>query len=109
MLADAAKRRTSSGLVFDGQRSGRPLSLTALMKALRRAGGGDATTHGLRSSFKSWTVEWELSRELAELSLGHLVGNDGERASQRGAALAPRAALLEKWASYLVAVPKRRR
>ena len=109
VLADAAKRRTSSGLVFDGQRSGRPLSLTALMKALRRAGGGDATTHGLRSSFKSWTVEWELSRELAEMSLGHLVGNDVERAYQRGDALAPRAALLEKWASYLVAVPKRRR
>lgn len=100
VLAEATKRRTSSGFVFDGQRDGKPLSLTALMKALRRAGGGDATTHGLRSSFKSWTVERMQSRELAEMSLGHVVGNDVERAYQRGDALEPRRKLMQSWGDF---------
>lgn len=101
LLGIAAKKRTTSGLVFPGQRAGKPLSLTSLSKALRRSGGGDATTHGLRSSFKSWTVERELSRELTEMSLGHLVGNDVERAYQRGDALEPRRKLMQAWADHL--------
>jgi integrase len=101
VLNAAAKKRTSSGLVFAGQRDGKPLSLTSLSKALRRAGGGDATTHGLRSSFKSWTIERELSRELAEMALGHVVGNDVERAYQRGDALEPRRKLMQTWGDYL--------
>src|SRR5262249_25042487 len=39
-------------LVFAGQRAAKPISLTALMKALRRSCSTTATVHGLRSTFR---------------------------------------------------------
>src|SRR5262249_28083129 len=43
--------------VFPGFRAKRPLSLTAVIKALRAAGAGEATMHGCRSTFKDWASE----------------------------------------------------
>ena len=57
-------------LVFAGQREGKPISLTALMKALRRACRTMATVHGLRSTFRDWCATRGVQRELAELAAG---------------------------------------
>src|SRR5262249_14921865 len=68
-VLDEAKDITeAAGLVFPGWVEGKPLSLTSLVKSLRSAGGGDGTTHGLRSCFRTWAGDKEHSRELAEIS-----------------------------------------
>ena len=76
-----------------------PLSLTSLSLALRRAGGGDATVHGLRSTFRDWTRLQGEDRELAELPLAHAVGDMTERAYARDDLL-DRRGLLRRWAAY---------
>ena len=86
-------------LIFPGLRS-RPLSLTALMKALRRAGGGEATVHGLRSTFRDWCAENGEDRELAEIALAHVVADATEAAYRRTDLLERRRPLMQKWATF---------
>jgi integrase len=88
-------------LVFPGQRRGRPLSLTGLMKALRAAGGNNATVHGLRSTFRDWCAEHDHTpRELAEAALAHASGSATERAYARSDLLERRRALMSRWADF---------
>ncbi len=100
LLAASKLRRDSVSLVFPGQRSGRPLSLTSLTKEWRRSGGGDTTVHGLRSTFRDWCAERGEDRELAELALAHVVGDDTERAYARSDLLGRRQALMQRWADF---------
>lgn len=102
VLKEVEPLREQSDLVFPGGRVGRPLSLTALVKALREAGGGDGTTHGLRSAFRSWASETGQNREAAEHALGHLVGSAVERAYQRSDLLELRRPLMAKWGKHIV-------
>ena len=84
ILSEAAERRPEGNpLLFPSNIRGVPLSLTSLSLALGRAGGGDATVHGLRSTFRDWTRQQAEDRELAELSLAHAVGDMTERAYAR--------------------------
>lgn len=72
-----------------------------------RAGFRDAKTgrpavpHGLRSSFRDWAAERGYERDLAEIALAHLVGNEVERAYRRTDLLERRRAMLTAWADYL--------
>jgi integrase len=60
------------------------------------------TTHGCRSSFRTWAQEMtNFPWELAEMSLGHVVGTAVERAYARGDALRKRVAIMQAWADYL--------
>lgn len=102
VLKDAAQRRDTSGLVFPGWRHGRPLSLAGLVKALRVAGGDDATSHGLRASFSSWAAETGQNREAAEHALGHVVGSAVQRAYQRSDLLELRRPLMAAWGKHIV-------
>src|SRR5262249_45197174 len=87
--------------VFPGGRSGRPLSLTALTKALRAAGGGDATVHGFRSTFKDWTSErTSFPSEVSEMALAHTIGDKVEAAYRRGELVKKGAAMMEAWAGF---------
>lgn len=90
----------SDALVFTGQSEGKPLSLTALMKALRRACGTAATVHGLRSTFRDWCAVHGVQRELAELALAHTVGSEVERAYLRSDLLDQRRELMQRWADF---------
>ena len=83
--------------IFAGQREGKPISLTALMKALRRACHTMATVHGLRSTFRDWCAVRGVQRELAELALAHAVGSEVERAYRRSDLLDQRRKLMERW------------
>ena len=89
-----------NGPVFPGQREGKPISLTALMKALRRACRTMATVHGLRSTFRDWCAVRGVQRELAELALAHAVGTEVERAYRRADLLDQRRPLMAKWGKY---------
>jgi integrase len=56
--------------IFPGMK-GRPMSDATLAKALRVAGGGSATVHGLRSSFRDWAAESGFNDAWAEAALAH--------------------------------------
>jgi integrase len=87
--------------VFPGGVRGKPLSLTSLMKALRKAGAGEATVHGLRSTFRDWAAECDQApRELAETALAHVVGDATERAYARSDLLDRRREMMQRWAKF---------
>lgn len=102
----------ATGLIFRGARPGRPtkanraterpLSSMALTMALRRAGGGTATVHGFRSSFRDFVGdETSFPREVAEAALAHVIRDDTERAYRRGSALQKRRALMVALADFV--------
>ena len=89
-------------LVFEGGREGVPISDTAMIKALRAAGAGDATLHGLRSSFRDWAGDQtDYPRDVAEAALAHVLTDKTEAAYRRGTALEKRRAMTADWADYL--------
>jgi integrase len=91
-------------LLFPGL-AGRSLGQEALLDVIASAGmGGKITAHGFRSSFRDWAFELgNFPPELAEISLGHTVGNAVERAYRRGDALLKRRAIMQAWANYISA------
>jgi integrase len=97
-----ASEYQTGDLLFPGHRAGKPLSLTAVIKALRNAGAGDATTHGCRSTFKDWAAKrTSFSPEVSEMALAHVVRDKTEAAYRRGELLKKRAALMEAWAQFV--------
>jgi integrase len=56
--------------IFPGMK-GKPMSDATLAKVLRVAGGGKATVHGLRSSFRDWAAESGFADAWAESALAH--------------------------------------
>lgn len=91
----------TSDYVFEGGKEKSPISDTAMVKALRAAGAGDATLHGLRSSFRDWAGDaTHHPRDVAEAALAHVVGNAVEQAYRRSDALEKRRALMADWAIY---------
>jgi integrase len=102
-VVETMRQRATSPLMFEGGVNGRPVSDTAMTKALRLASPDKtATLHGLRSMFRDWAgEETDYAREIAEWSLAHQVGNAVERAYRRGDALEKRRQLLADWAKYL--------
>jgi integrase len=93
--------------VFIGHRAGAGLSRMALRYIMRRLGQSDVVTiHGFRSSFSNWAHEQTAhSAHTIELSLGHNVGSEVERAYRRTDMLAKRRQLIEAWSRYCVSPP----
>lgn len=101
-ILKAMKKIATGDLVFEGGREGKPISDVAMTKAFRAAGAGNATLHGLRSSFRDWAGDATTHpRDVAEAALAHTVGNAVEKAYRRGDALEKRRALMEDWAAYV--------
>lgn len=95
-------RHGADALVFPGGRPGRPLSDVALAKALRVAGGEDATVHGLRSTFRDWCAEMTAyPREIAETALAHVNRDKTEAAYVRTDHIDQRRRLMAAWADFL--------
>jgi integrase len=97
----ARKQEATGILVFEGGREGSSISDTAMTKALRHAGAGDATLHGLRSSFRDWVGDrTNFPREVAEAALAHVIKDKAEAAYRRGTALQKRREMMEMWEKY---------
>ena len=91
----AMRRNKATGVSHCGL-----LSDVALNKALH-AFEPEVTVHGFRSSFRDWVGEaTTFQRELAEMSIAHVVGDETEQAYSRGTALAKRRKLMDAWAGY---------
>jgi len=83
--------------VFPGPKQGKPLSDMALLMTLRRM-DYKVTTHGFRSTFRTWAAEQTNFRhEVAESALAHAIGNKVEAAYQRGDLFEKRRRLMNKW------------
>ena len=104
-LVDIMRQRATSVYMFGGDK---PVSATAMTKALRLASPDKAATlHGLRSSFRDWCGDCtEYPRELAEAALAHAVGNAVEQAYRRSDALEKRRALMQDWSNYCAKTPQ---
>jgi integrase len=95
----------SSDFVFPGAKRDQSLSRMAMAMLLRQHAPG-VTVHGFRSAFRDWCGECtQFPRELAELSLAHVVGDATELAYRRGDALEKRRKLMDAWAAYCEARP----
>src|ERR1700748_3742538 len=82
--------------VFPGVNFGRRAMLD-LLKALVPG----VTVHGTaRASFRSWAADRGEPRELAEMALGHAVGDATEQAYMRSDMLERRRRLAEAWAQH---------
>jgi integrase len=79
-----------------------PLSEAALLGSLRRKSDSRETVHGFRSSFRDWVSEQTtFGRDLAELAIGHVVGDQTERSYARSDQLEKRIPLMDAWARYI--------
>jgi integrase len=86
--------------VFPGPKKSKPLSDMALLMMLRRM-GYKVTTHGFRSTFRTWAAEQTVfPREVVESALAHVIGNKVEAAYQRGDLFEKRRRLMSEWARY---------
>jgi integrase len=105
ILRKLAELRTGAH-VFPSRTTGRPLSLTAPSKALVAAGGGKATIHGFRSTFRDWAAErTNIPRDVAEMALAHAIGDKTEAAYRRSELMKKRAAMMEQWARFVRTLP----
>lgn len=101
LLEKAKAMAASSAFVFPGRDPNRTLSNMACLVLLRRMGRGDIVTHGFRSTFRDWTAEQtNYPREVAEMALGHTIGDKVEAAYRRGDLFEKRVHLMADWAAY---------
>jgi integrase len=102
-IVEAMQQRATGSFIFGGGVDGRPISDTAMVKALRLASPDKAATlHGLRSTFRDWAGDrTEFSRDVAEAALAHAVADKTEAAYRRQTALEKRRELMTAWESYL--------
>jgi integrase len=88
-------------LVFPGKSGESGLSSNALIRLRDRMKRQDVTPHGMRSTFKDWSMEQtNFPHHASELALGHIVGDEVERAYRRGDMLEIRFKLAEAWAQH---------
>ena len=100
-IVEEMKAAKCSEFVFPGAKRRKPLSNMAMLTTLRRMERGDLTTHGFRSTFRTWAAErTNFQREVIEAALAHAIGDKTEAAYQRGDLLAKRRRLMDAWAAY---------
>lgn len=77
------------------------VSDVTLSNCIARHTKADATTHGMRSTFRDWAGDCTaFPREIAEMALAHAVDDETEAAYRRSTALAKRRELMEDWAKF---------
>ncbi len=99
-VVSEAQEMARDGYLFPSPRKG--VISDATMARLMERRGLSYRPHGFRSSFRDWVSErTNTPFEVAETSLGHVVGGAVERAYRRTDYLEQRAALLQRWADFV--------
>ncbi|AYD01174.1 site-specific integrase [Neorhizobium sp. NCHU2750] len=99
-IREQSRKLEDNGLIFPGNKEGRPLSdmtLTAVMRRWKLP----FHVHGFRSTFRDWAADNGASFELAEKCLGHAVGDRTSRAYFRSDLFDQRRELMDRWAAFL--------
>jgi integrase len=92
--------------VFYSPGSNRPLSDAATGAVIDRMGRHDIVPHGFRSTFRTWAGDkTNFPREVIEKALAHLVGDETERAYDRGDLFEKRRKLMDAWAGFATSDP----
>ena len=100
-VLEGMRRGGDTAFVFPGRTPGAPLSHSTLLAAAKTMGLG-GSVHGFRSSFRTWASECtDADHAVMELSLGHAVGGNVERAYARSDLFDKRRELMDTWASYI--------
>ena len=105
-VLEAAKQLDDgTGLVFPSPKpTGRPMAPQAIAKVWQHV--HPSTVHGLRSAFRTWTLETTLTPwAVAEAALAHNIGNSVESAYIRSDAMEQRRVLMQAWADYCAPLP----
>lgn len=98
-------REDGNDFVFVGPTPGRGLNKMAFQRVMERL-KSPATTHGFRSSFRTWAAETtNFPREVCERALAHAVGSKTEQAYERGDMFIKRRKLMEAWSKYISTPP----
>ena len=105
VLREVEELQDGSGLVFPSTHHGKELSTATLRRIVRQSDHG-STTHGLRTTFRTWVEErTNTPHAVAELALAHSVGSAVERTYQRSDLFDKRRVLMQRWADYATATP----
>ncbi|MDE0064191.1 MAG: tyrosine-type recombinase/integrase [Gammaproteobacteria bacterium] len=90
------------GLAFPNNR-GKSYSTEAMRNLVVDASGGEVTTHGLRSMFRTWAAEnrTDVPREIAEACLSHDTRSEVEARYNRADYIEAKRDLLQSWADFL--------
>jgi integrase len=99
-IIELAKPLARDGYLFPSIRKG--VISDATMSRLMERRKMTARPHGFRSSLRDWIAETtDVAYEVAETTLGHVVGGQVERAYRRTDYLEQRRKLLERWANHV--------
>ncbi len=98
MSVSAVMRRMQEDAEEAARRAGKPVDKAGWRDPRT---GRPAVPHGLRSTFRDWTAERGIDRDLAEIALAHKVGSAVERAYRRSDMLERRRALMQAWQGFL--------
>ena len=98
---DTLRPLTSDKYLFPNTQ-GNPLTDNALNKSIARYGGGDASIHGFRTSFKTWATDNGCDDLLSEQALAHSDRDKVRAAYQRSDMLERRRELMQAWADYIL-------
>ena len=97
-LLRAAHKRSKSGLVFRSP-TGKKIDEAGLRRVAKRI-GLNGTVHGMRGAFKSWCMENDIARDVAEFALAHAFMGDVEASYVRTDLLEKRRPVMESWARH---------
>ena len=100
VLREARTLSSESGLLFPSPRGGM-MGRNAPATLAHRLQLG-CVPHGFRSSFRDWTAETEVNREVAEAALAHVVQDPVEAAYRRTDLFEQRRSVMERWGDYVL-------
>ena len=103
LLAEVKESGYGNPLVFPSAR-GKPLSDATISKVVRENGINGVPHAIARACFRSWCADVNVSREVAEACLAHVV-KGVEGAYQRSDLFERRRAVMQKWADYIIGAP----
>ena len=106
-ILEVQRQARRNDFVFPGTKLRQPVSPMAMYNFLKSMVPANATVHGFRSSFRDWVgEETDYPRDLAEVALSHVVGDETERAYRRGDALERRRDMMQAWADFCLPLAK---
>lgn len=100
-VLERVKSDSNGEIIFPSLPHDRSLSNMALLNVLKRMDRAEVTTHGFRSTFRTWAGETTaFPREVAEAALAHVLKGETEKAYMRGDLFEKRRLLMEAWATH---------